>query len=115
MMDDGWYWRDTIIWGKGASGRKESTDSRCRHNFEYVLMFTKCAADYWYNQDALRIPLSGGMPYSVPGRHKPGVLRRDGDRDFRVASNPLGRVADAVWHIPAVGSAPCQPWRSSLG
>jgi DNA methylase len=73
-----------------------------------VLMFTLSASNYWYNQDPLRIPLAGGQPYSVntghttPGRHKPGVLRRDGDRDFRIASNPLGRVADAVWHIPPV-------------
>ena len=109
MMDDGWFWRDLIIWDKGSLGRKESTDSRCRHNFEYILMFTLSASGYWYNQDALRIPLAGGQPYSVntgystPGRHKPGVLRKDGDRDFRVASNPLGRVADAVWHIPPSG------------
>ncbi|MFZ0021484.1 MAG: hypothetical protein WAL10_29580 [Acetobacteraceae bacterium] len=33
MMDDGWYHRDTIIWDKGSSGRRESTDSRCRHQF----------------------------------------------------------------------------------
>ena len=107
MMDDGWFWRDLIIWDKGALGRKESTDSRCRHNFEYILMFALSASDYWYNQDALRVPLSGGQPYSVttgttPGRHKSGILRRDGDRDFRIASNPLGRVHDAVWHIPPV-------------
>ena len=74
-----------------------------------MLFFTRSASGYWYNQDALRIPLAGGQPYSVntgystPGRHKPGVLRKDGDRDFRVASNPLGRVADAVWHIPPSG------------
>ncbi len=110
MMDDGWFWRDLIIWDKGALGRKESTDSRCRHNFEYILMFALSASDYWYNQDALRVPLSGGQPYSVttgttPGRHKSGILRRDGDRDFRIASNPLGRVHDAVWHIPPVESS----------
>jgi hypothetical protein len=78
-------------------------------NFEYILMFTLCAAGYWYDQDPLRIPLSGGMPhrgYSAD-RRKPHVLRRDGDRDFRVANNPLGRVADAVWHIPAA------QWRDS--
>jgi DNA modification methylase len=109
MMDDGWCHRDTIIWDKGSSGRKESTDSRCRRNFEYILMFTLSASNYWYTQDALRIPLAGGQPYSfntgysTPGRHKPGVLRKDGDRDFRVGSNPLGRVADAVWHIPPSG------------
>jgi DNA modification methylase len=72
-------------------------------------MFTLSASGYWYNQDALRIPLSGGQPYTVntgyttPGRHKSGILRRDvEDRDYRIASNPLGRVADAVWHIPPV-------------
>jgi DNA modification methylase len=108
MMDERWYWRDLIIWDKGAQGRKESSDSRCRHNFEFVLVFTKIASGYWYDQDALRIPLSGGKPYSmmsggVPRHNKPDVLRRDGDRDFRVASNPLGRIPDAVWHIPPDG------------
>jgi site-specific DNA-methyltransferase (cytosine-N4-specific) len=104
MMDDGWVWRDLIIWDKGPLGRKESTDSRCRHNFEYILMFTLSASGYWYNQDALRIPLSGGRPYTVTGgRQTQGVLRRDvADRDYRINSNPLGRVADAVWHVPPV-------------
>jgi DNA modification methylase len=105
MMDDGWVWRDCVIWDKGPLGRKESSDNRCRHNFEWVLFFTLTASGYWYNQDALRIPLSGGPPYSAttgstPGRYKRGILRRDGDRNFRVMSNPLGRIADAVWHIP---------------
>ena len=31
------------------------------------------------------------------------LARRIGDRNFRVASNRLGRVADAVWHIPPSG------------
>jgi DNA modification methylase len=113
MMDDGWFQRDKIIWDKGSLGRKESTDSRCRHNYETILMFTLTASGYWYNQDALRIPLSGGNAYTVRGygisRRKPGVLRRDGeqdggDRDFRAASNPLGRVHDAVWHIAPVNA-----------
>ena len=109
MQDDGWFWRDLIISNKGPLGRKESTDSRCRHNFEYILMFSLGASDYWYDQDPMRIPMAGGQPYSVnrgyttPGRHKPGIQRRDGDRNFRVASNRLGRVADAVWHIPPSG------------
>ena len=57
----------------------------------------------------MRIPLAGGEPYSVKSgysqeRNKPGVLRRDGGRDFHIPSNPLGRIADAVWHIPPVVS-----------
>jgi DNA modification methylase len=104
MIDDGWFWRDLIIWDKGSSGRKESTDSRCRHNFEYILMFTLSASGYWYDQDPLRIPLTGGPTgYTTPGRHNPAILRKDGDRGFRVLSNPLGRVHDAVWHIAAGG------------
>jgi DNA modification methylase len=108
MIDDGWVWRDQVVWDKGASGRKESTDNRCRHNFEYVLFFTKSASNYWYNQDALRIPLSGGVPASVKkgysgDRYHSHVLRRDGGHDFRIPINPLGRVADAVWHIPPSG------------
>ena len=80
-MDDGWYHRDTIIWDKGSLGRKESTDNRCRHNFEVVLFFARIASGYWYNQDAVRLPLAGGQPYSVKGgysqdHNKPGVLRR---------------------------------------
>jgi DNA modification methylase len=129
MQSLGWHWRDTIIWCKGASGRKEATRNRCRHNYEFLLMFSKSRFNYWYDQDPLRIPLAGGQPYSVirgsqrtrgwegarkrkdglakgyttPGRHKGGTLRRDGDRDFRVFSNPLGRIHDAVWTIPPTG------------
>ena len=117
MMDDGWCHRDTIIWDKGSLGRKESTDSRCRHNYEYVLFFAKSASGYWYNQDAVRLPLAGGQPYSLTGdgyttgRHNPSVLRKDGGggRDFRIASNPLGRIADAVWHIPPSGGYGSHP------
>ena len=107
-MDAGWVWRDQVAWDKGALGRKESTENRCRHNFEYVLFFTKSASGYWWNQDALRIPLSGGMPYSVKrgcsgDRYHSHVLRHDGGRDIHIPINPLGRVADVVWHIPPTG------------
>ena len=129
MRSIGWRHRDTIIWDKGALGRKKSTSTRCRHNFEYLLMFTKRASPhYWYDADTLRIPLVGDRPYSVskrtagwaqgsvrkdgiskrssaPANSKDGVLRRDKDRDYRIFSNPLGRLCDAVWTIPPVGWA----------
>jgi DNA modification methylase len=130
MQSIGWRWRDTIIWSKGSAGRKESTSSRCRRNYELLFMFTKNASDYWYDQDPLRIASAGGQPhsvrrgsarspgwegqmkprkdgllkgYTIPGKHKDGTLRRDGDRDFRVWSNPLGRIHDAVWYCPPKG------------
>ena len=133
MQTNGWHWRDFIIWCKGASGRRESTRSRCRHNFEFVLMFTK-SMNYCYDADALRIPLAGGQPYTIgsahsdgwrahgkprkdglrkgyttPGRHKPGWSPRDPDRDFRAFSNPLGRLMDAVWTIPPKGWRGAEP------
>jgi DNA modification methylase len=101
MMKEAWLSRDIIIWSKGALGRKESTSSRCRHNYEFVLMFTKTSA-YYYDQDALRIPLAGARGYTVPGV-KLGILRSDSGRDYRIESNPMGRIADAVWEIPPEG------------
>jgi DNA modification methylase len=129
MQANGWHWRDQIIWDKGATGRKESTSTRCRHNYEVLLMFTKSASGYWYDQDALRIPLAGGQPHSVKRgslrtrgwdhagprkdglvkgytgvcRSEDGTLRNSGERDFRVFSNPLGRISDAIWTIPSIG------------
>jgi hypothetical protein len=130
MQANGWHWPDTIIWEKGANGRKESTQTRCRRNFEVLFMFTKSASGYWYYPDPLRIPLASNVPetarrgsaithgwdgqskprkdglrkgYTTPGRHKSDTLRRDGDRDHRVFSNPLGRICDAIWHIPPRG------------
>jgi DNA modification methylase len=116
MQAIGWLWRDTIIVDKGSGGRKDSTSSRCRHNFEFLLMFTKSPSGYWYYQDPLRIPLAGDRPYSVANRHstpprnwskekprKDGLIRRDVGRDHRIFSNPLGRIANGVWHIRPKG------------
>ena len=130
MQAIGWRWRDQIIWDKGSLGRKESTSNRCRRNYEIVLMFTKHASEYWYDQDPLRIPLvskrahevtrhsthspgrghgksrKDGLAnqYRVPGRHKDGLRRRDGDHiAHRVFSNVLGRVCDAIWLIEPEG------------
>jgi DNA modification methylase len=104
MVADGWYIRDRIIVNKGALGRKESSDSRTRHNYELLLMFTK-TIDYHYVQDALREPLSqpittasllGGRGYS-----KDGVIRGDfRSPEWRILSNPMGRIGGAVWNIP---------------
>jgi DNA modification methylase/N6-adenosine-specific RNA methylase IME4 len=102
MQDAGWVLRDVIIIDKGAQGRKESSKTRTRHSYEYAFMFAKSHDDYYYDQDALRIPLAQpftatslmGSPY---GKH--GVIRGD-HLDFRAKSNPMGRTCDAVWHLP---------------
>lgn len=58
MQDDGWYLRDLIIIDKGEQGRRELSPSRTRHSYEYLFMFTKSADGYYYDQDALRDPLT---------------------------------------------------------
>lgn len=102
MQNDAWVLRDIVIIDKGAQGRKESSQTRTRHNFEYAFMFTKSSDDYYYDQDALRIPLAQEISATslVGGTYqKSGVIRGD-HLDFRAMSNPMGRVVDAIWHLP---------------
>ncbi|MGB4239623.1 MAG: site-specific DNA-methyltransferase [Candidatus Hydrothermia bacterium] len=40
LRDDGWWWRETIIWHK-PQGMPESVEDRCTINHEYVLHLTK--------------------------------------------------------------------------
>ena len=100
MQDDGWFLRDVIIIDKDGHGRKESSPSRTRHSHEYLLMFTKSADDYYYDQDELRIPLATITPTSLIGhgaRDKQGVIR---GRPFCTMGNPMGRPSGSVWHLP---------------
>ena len=64
-------------------------------------MFTKRPTDYYYDQDALRVPLAQAItPASIMGHGVPfkqGVIR---GQDFRTMTNPMGRVEGAVWHLP---------------
>ena len=101
MQDAGWVLRDVIIIDKGAQGRKELSETRTRHSYEYAFMFAKNHDDYYYDQDALRIPLAQPITAtSLIGDtyKKHGVIRGD-HLDFRANSNPMGRVMDAVWRL----------------
>ena len=66
MQNDGWICRDVIIIVKGAQGRKESSETRTRHNYEWCFMFVK-RLDYYYDQDETRIPLTSMTPTSLVG------------------------------------------------
>jgi DNA modification methylase len=98
MQDDGWLCRSEIIWDKGAEGRKESVNNRPRRNFEKVLMFAK-TADYVFDLDPIREPLTERFYATPAGRSKAGVLRMDSNRDSRVPNNPLGRNPGSIWRI----------------
>ena len=60
LRDNGWYWRDTIIWAKGISGKirmgvcmPESVVDRTNKSHEYILMFSK-SDKYFYDSDAIK-------------------------------------------------------------
>jgi site-specific DNA-methyltransferase (adenine-specific) len=97
MQDDGWICRAEIVWSKKGGGRPDSVSNRPIKDIEKVLMFTKCRNGYFYDGDPIRVPLK--YLYSVPGRKKPGIYRRDYDRTERVWSNPMGRSSGSVWEI----------------
>ena len=81
MQDAGWICRSEIIWNKDAAGRPEPVSDRVTKNHEKVLMFTK-QRRYFYDQDPIREPLV--QAYSVPGRQKAGLMRKDDTRTERV-------------------------------
>ena len=95
LQDDGWVLRHEVVWDKGWV-RPESARDRVTRTHELVYMFAK-GKSYFYDQDPLREPLV--RPYTTPGRQKPGLMRRDASRDFRIISNPIGRNASSVWAI----------------
>jgi DNA modification methylase len=92
MQNAGWYLRDQIIIDTGAQGRKESSETRTRHSYVWLFMFTK-TRDYYYDQDALRIPLTQDLLIGESGI-------RGNPFDYRAMCNPMGRTCDAVWHLP---------------
>jgi len=96
MQDAGWICRSEIIWNKDAAGRPEPVTDRVTKNHEKVLMFTK-QRRYFYDPDPIREPLV--QAYSVPGRQKAGLMRKDDTRTERVWSNPMGRNSGSVWTI----------------
>ena len=100
LQDDGWMCRAEIIWHKGpGGGRPESVRNRVTKTHEKVFMFTK-QRQYFYDPDPIREPLVRPYtPYTTPGKQKPGLMRRDVNRDFRVYLNPMGRNAGSVWTI----------------
>ena len=87
LQDSGWILRHDVVWDKG-SVRPEAVTDRVTRTHEFAYMFAKNRR-YFYDQDPLRIPVVS--PYSMRGRDKPGLIRRDENRrDLQVISNPLG-------------------------
>ena len=54
LRDDGWYWRDCIIWEKGSC-MPESVKSRTTKSHEYILIFAN-DSKYYYDYEAILEP-----------------------------------------------------------
>ena len=116
LRNDGWYWRDTIIWHK-PNPMPESVKDRTTKAHEYILMFAKKASYYYDNNAiqeeaisvlALRDKLAEGYQADYPnsGRMSVGGTRRiknyrpndtNGlDNDYTVSSTKNKR---SVWTV----------------
>lgn len=117
LQEDGWYWRDEIIFSK-RSPMPESVTDRCTKAHEMVFMLTK-KERYFYDQEAIREPLLS-VPHA-PGNKSgtdEGHLRNDFGTDAmqRVWGANGSRNRRSVWTISSepFPEAHFATWPSSL-
>lgn len=100
LRDDGWYFRQDIIWNK-PNPMPESVKDRCTKAHEYVFLLTKSQRYYW-DQDAVKEKCSdschtwktkaAGRKNSEFGKQRDGAFRN---------YKPEKRNLRSVWTIPA--------------
>jgi DNA modification methylase len=83
-----------------TNGDRESVEDRTTHDYGWNLVFTKQRRYFW-NKDAIRVPLAKGRWPQKRGKYRGGVIRGDKARDVRVAPNPNGRNASSVLEFNA--------------
>jgi DNA modification methylase len=106
LLEDGWIVRNRVAWVKSSHLPSPVTD-RLTNGWEYLWHLTR-QADYFYDLDAIRLPLVTKRPSRTIAKLPPGVLgtlvgRRDGlnqlAREGR-AGHPLGKNPSDVWVLP---------------
>lgn len=99
LQDDGWYWRDEIVWHK-PNPMPESAKDRCTRAHEFVFMLTKNER-YWYDQAAIREPAQdwGSRDRTNGKYHNPGtgLTPHTGLKDNDFAER--GRNKRSVWTV----------------
>lgn len=114
LQDDGWYWRDEIIWEK-KSPMPESVTDRTTKSHEFVFLLTK-RPDYYYNAAAIKEPMAeasaGRYKYAFGGAKNEALVEANregvGQRTRPVGMRKVtdGRNARSVWsfsHTPFKG------------
>ncbi len=106
LLKDGWIVRNRVAWVKSSHLPSPVTD-RLTNGWEYLWHLTR-QADYFYDLDAIRLPLVTKRPSRSVAKLPAGVLgalvgRRDGldqlAREGR-AGHPLGKNPSDVWIMP---------------
>jgi DNA modification methylase len=116
LRQDGWYWRDNIIWAKSCSGNymggsvmPESVTDRTTKSFEHIFMFSK-SQKYFYDSEAIKEPnVDPDRTNYTPGKetYKTGNVhddsgrerRNDGFQKYAEGAIPSGRNRRSVWVI----------------
>jgi site-specific DNA-methyltransferase (adenine-specific) len=106
LLDDGWIVRNRVAWVKTTPLPSPATD-RLTNGWEYVFHLVR-QRDYFYDLDAIRIPLVTRRPSRTLSKVPPAALgslanHRSGlDRLAREgrAGHPLGRNPTDVWTLP---------------
>jgi site-specific DNA-methyltransferase (adenine-specific) len=105
LLADGWLVRNRIAWVK-TNHLPSSVTDRLTNGWEYVFHLVR-QSDYWYDLDAIRMPLKSG----VRGSFKSSAARSRGRlaapraglvrmaREGRTG-HPLGRNPTDVWTLP---------------
>lgn len=116
LQEDGWMLRQDIIWHK-PNPMPESVTDRCTRAHEYIFLFTK-KPQYFFNQDAIREPLSERRAKQAGQLVEPGnnaasrkeVIDHDRERGsgghfdgHKWRMNPKGKNKRDVWTISTQG------------
>lgn len=113
LQDRGWILRNDIIWHK-PNAMPHSTKNRLTTDHEYIFFFTKKAANYFYDQDAIReghvtfsenSKMKGGKNHfgkngGTPEKGKNGGSSNLHDGRWDQAFHPNGRNKRTVWNVP---------------
>jgi len=101
LRDDGWWWRQNIVWAK-VNALPESVSDRCTRAHETILVFSK-REHYFYDQDAIREPCTDES-IARTARKWDGERARDfpgapQTLDISKMCHPAGRNKRNVWFM----------------
>jgi len=107
LQDDGWIWRNLVIWAK-TNGMPESVTDRLATRHEPVLLFAR-SQRYWFDLDSVRVPYAESTVQHAPRRE---FARKDAtaayfgnpqgglDRQPHFDQERAGRNPGDVWQFP---------------